>query len=239
MNYGDLGKRLVAYLIDSVILAVIYSIIWVVIYWYFYLGIAALIISPFIPLAYFTIMEGSGWHATLGKRAMGLYVADEHGNGITYSKAILRSLGKILSSMILGIGYIIGLFSEEKQCLHDMIAKTYVLNGKAADGGGPRLICVNGPLAGMIYAVPNGGLIIGRDSISCQVILPSSQKNVSRVHCLLTYNPMSKMFVLSDHNSTLGTFLDNGTRVMYSNPAALRSGDRFYLASRENLFEVR
>lgn len=238
MNYGDLGKRFVAYLIDSVVLAAVYAIITAVIYYYFYFGIAAIIISPFIPLAYFTIMEGSGWHATLGKRAMGLYVADENGNGITYSKAILRSIGKILSSMIFGIGYIIGFFSEEKQCLHDMIAKTYVLNGKADTAGSPRLICVNGPFAGMIYSVPSGGLIIGRDSISCQVILPSSQKNVSRVHCLLTYNPMSKMFVLSDHNSSLGTFLNNGTRVMYSKPVALKSGDRFYLASRDNLFEV-
>lgn len=239
MNYGDLGKRFVAYLIDSIIIMAVYSVMAAMAHYYPYLDIAIFILAPFVPLLYFTIMEGGGWHATLGKRAMGLYVADDKGVGITYSKSILRSIGKILSSAILGLGYIMSFFSDEKQCLHDMIAKTFVLMGRADSKGLPKLVCVSGPFAGMIYNVPSSGLVIGRDTISCQVILPSSQKNVSRVHCLLTYNPMSRLFILSDRNSSLGTFLNNGTRVMHSRPAALKSGDRFYLASRENMFEVR
>ena len=144
------------------------------------------------------------------------------------------------------------LFNNEKQCLHDMIAKTYILNGEPSGvvrpggGGGvvanadlPELVGITGPLAGMTYKMHKNGLVMGRDSVGCQVIIPSNQAKVSRVHCFVTFNASSGMFVLNDRNSTHGTFLADGTRVSYSQPMALKSGDRFYLATPENTFEVR
>ena len=235
MNYGDLGKRFVACLIDSFILSVIGFFLGLT------LSVIGVAIAPIVSLLYYILMEGGGWHATLGKKAMGLYIADENGNGITYAASVLRLIGKVLSSAILGIGYIMALFSEQKQALHDMIAKTYVLNGSAQDRyvRGPELIGISGPLAGMKYTIGREGLIIGRDSVSCQVVIPLSQEKIGRTHCFVTFNPVSGMFILNDRNSTNGTFLSNGTRVSYAQPAALRSGDRFYLATPENTFEVR
>lgn len=245
MYYGDLGKRIVASIIDSIILSAIGSVLIVT------LSFAGVIITPIVSWLYWILMEGGGWHATLGKRVMGLYVADGNGNGITYSTSILRLIGKFLSGLILGIGYLMAFFSEQKQGLHDMIAKTYVLNGQAEGSysdvnqnipyydTSPELVGVNGPLAGMVYPIGKNGLVIGRDSISCQVVIPSSQDKVSRSHCYVTFNAMSGMFVLNDRNSTHGTYLANGRRVSYSQPTALKSGDRFYLATPENTFEVR
>ena len=260
MYYGDLGKRTLAYFIDMFMLGAI-GFLFGFILSFIGLGLIAVIVSPVISWLYFILMEGGEWHATLGKKVMGLYVADSDGNGISYSTATLSMIGKILSGLILGIGYIMGFFNEQKQCLHDMIAKTYVLNGspepvfKNSNSAGyaganvnayaneyanvPELVAVNGPLAGMIYQVGESGVIIGRDSVSCQVVIPSSQANVSRVHCYITYNPMSGMFVLNDRNSTYGTFLSNGIKVEYSQPVALKRGDRFYIASPDNTFEVR
>ncbi len=252
MNYGDLGKRFVAMLIDGIILGLIGFLVG------FALGYVGVILAPFISWGYYILLEGGSWHATVGKRVMGLYIAKESGEGISYATSILRLIGKMLSSLILGIGYLMGFFSEQKQCLHDMIAKTYVLNGKAEDvrvndnlnrgyvndysnsnGVQPELVAVKGPLAGMIYQIGDNGIIIGRDSVSCQVVIPSDQDKVSRIHCYVTFNPMSGMFVLNDRNSTHGTYLVNGSRVPYAQPAALKSGDRFYLATPENVFEVR
>ncbi len=259
MNYGDLGKRIIALIIDEIFLSLIGFLLGIA------LGYVSLIIVPILGWLYPILMEGSGWHATFGKRMMGLYVAYSNGEGITYSTAILRSIGKMLSGLILGIGYLMGFFNEQKQCLHDMIAKTYVLNGKPQEanvngninaGRGydyntnknikpvdystlPELIGIKGPLAGMIYQIGDNGLIIGRDSVSCQVVIPASQAKVSRVHCYLTFNKVSGMFVLSDRNSTHGTFLANGSRISYAQPVALKSGDRFYLSTPENTFEVR
>lgn len=241
MKYGDLGKRIVAHIIDSILISAVCFLLG------FVLGIAGVIISPLLVWLYSILMEGGSWHATLGKRVMGLYVANAQGMGISYSTAILRSLGKMLSTVTCGIGYLIGVFNNEKQCLHDMLAKTYVLEGQphSYNGGhaksGPcqELVGISGALAGTVYPISSQGLSIGRDTLSCQVVLPSSQSRVSRVHCYVTFNPMSGMFVLNDRNSTHGTFLANGKRVTFSQPVALRSGDRFYLATPENMFEVR
>lgn len=257
MYYGDLGKRIVAWILDLIILSAIGLLLG------FFLNFVGVIIAPLVTWLYYILMEGGSWHATLGKRVMGLYVADSNGDGITYATAILRMIGKMLSGLILGIGYLMAFFSEQKQGLHDMVAKTYVLNGQPqtahvngyANGNRgyenyadsyanhyarmPELVGINGPLAGMIYQVEDSGLIMGRDSVSCQVVLPASQSNVSRIHCYLTFNPMSGMFVLNDRNSTHGTFLANGRKISYAQPVALKSGDRFYLATPENTFEVR
>jgi hypothetical protein len=87
--------------------------------------------------------------------------------------------------------------------------------------------------------VPGNGIVIGRDSVSCQVVLPANHANVSRTHCVVTYNPSSGMFVINDRKSSYGTFLANGTKIPYNQPTALRSGDRFYVATPDNMFEVR
>lgn len=80
-----------------------------------------------IQILYYSFMESSKYQATVGKIALGLKVTDLEGNKLDFGKAFLRNLGKIISSMILGIGYIMAGFTEKKQALHDMIASTLVV----------------------------------------------------------------------------------------------------------------
>jgi uncharacterized RDD family membrane protein YckC len=80
-----------------------------------------------INIAYFTLMEGGPRQATLGKSLLGLKVTDMDGNPIGYGKALLRNIAKIVSSLILGIGYIMAAFTARKQALHDMIASCLVV----------------------------------------------------------------------------------------------------------------
>lgn len=75
---------------------------------------------------YFALMESSGLQATVGKLAMGVVVTDQSGNRISFGRATGRYFGKILSGIILMIGYIMAAFTERKQGLHDMIAGTLV-----------------------------------------------------------------------------------------------------------------
>jgi uncharacterized RDD family membrane protein YckC len=76
---------------------------------------------------YFTLLESSGWRATVGKRLMGLEVIDLEGNRIGFGRANARYWSKILSTIILFIGFFMVAFTEKKQGLHDMIAKTLVI----------------------------------------------------------------------------------------------------------------
>ena len=76
---------------------------------------------------YFALMESSKNQGTLGKMALGLKVTDMDGNKISFGRATGRYFSKILSGMILMIGYIIAGFTDKKQALHDMIASCLVL----------------------------------------------------------------------------------------------------------------
>lgn len=76
---------------------------------------------------YYALFESSAWQATLGKKALGLEVTDMQGIRISFGRATGRFFAKIISSIILFIGFIMAGFTEKKQALHDMIAGTLVI----------------------------------------------------------------------------------------------------------------
>ena len=81
----------------------------------------------FIRWSYFAGMESSPLKATLGKIAVGIYVVDLNGERIGFGQASKRFFGKIISGLILGIGYLMAGFTEKKQALHDQISNCLVL----------------------------------------------------------------------------------------------------------------
>lgn len=76
---------------------------------------------------YYAIMESSSKQGTLGKMATGLKVTDLNGNRISFGRASGRYFGRILSGIILDIGFLMIAFTQKKQGLHDMIAETLVV----------------------------------------------------------------------------------------------------------------
>jgi uncharacterized RDD family membrane protein YckC len=88
---------------------------------------ALALLSTVIWVLYGTFMEASKYQATVGKLALGLIVTDLNGGKLDFSKALVRNLGKILSNLIMCIGYIMAAFTEKKQGLHDIIAGTVVV----------------------------------------------------------------------------------------------------------------
>jgi len=76
---------------------------------------------------YYALLESSSWQATLGKKALGLEVTDMEGRRISFGRATGRFFAKIISALILWIGFIMAGFTEKKQALHDMIAGTLVI----------------------------------------------------------------------------------------------------------------
>jgi uncharacterized RDD family membrane protein YckC len=76
---------------------------------------------------YFALQESSAAQATLGKRAMALKVTDDYGRRIGFGRASGRFFGKIISGVILFIGYALAGWTARKQALHDMLAGTLVV----------------------------------------------------------------------------------------------------------------
>jgi uncharacterized RDD family membrane protein YckC len=83
---------------------------------------------------YFAFMESSHYQGTIGKIAIGIKVTDLEGGRVSFGKALGRTLAKIISSLILFIGYFMAGFTARKQALHDIIASTLVIRRKPASG---------------------------------------------------------------------------------------------------------
>ena len=88
---------------------------------------ATALLTTVIALLYWSLMESSKYQATVGKIALGLKVTDLDGNSLDFVKSLIRNVCKIISGMILFIGYIMAGFTEKKQGLHDIIAGTLVV----------------------------------------------------------------------------------------------------------------
>ena len=78
---------------------------------------------------YWSLLESSSWQATVGKKALGLYVTDLQGARVSFGKASGRFFAGRGISFVPSIGglyYLIDCimagFTEKKQALHDMIA---------------------------------------------------------------------------------------------------------------------
>jgi len=85
------------------------------------------IIGVLMRWVYFAAMESSEQQATLGKLAVGIKVTDLDGNRLNFMRASGRHFAKILSSLSLGVGYLMVAFTERKQGLHDMVAGCLVV----------------------------------------------------------------------------------------------------------------
>ncbi len=72
-------------------------------------------------------MEASPLKASCGKLLAGLYVTNLEGGRISLAQANSRFFGKFLSALILCVGFVMAVFTHQKQALHDMIAYTLVL----------------------------------------------------------------------------------------------------------------
>ena len=124
-EYAGFFERFLAVLIDAVILSIVNAVIRMA------LGsLVSVFTGLVIGIAYEVYFLSSPKQATIGKQAMGIIVTDLNGGRIDPGKAALRWVGKIISCLILFIGYIMAAFTERKQALHDMIAGTLVLKGK-------------------------------------------------------------------------------------------------------------
>ena len=84
------------------------------------------IFSLVISIGYTTYFLGA-YSATPGKMACGLKVVRPDGEKISYARACGRFFAELVSSLILGIGYLMVIFDAEKRALHDRICDTRVV----------------------------------------------------------------------------------------------------------------
>jgi uncharacterized RDD family membrane protein YckC len=87
---------------------------------------AAAALGLLLNAAYVIYFTGK-YGATPGKMACKIEVIRPDGSRLTYGRATGRYFAEILSSLTLGVGYIMVAFDEEKRALHDRVADTRVV----------------------------------------------------------------------------------------------------------------
>ena len=136
--YGGFWIRVLAYVIDYMILQVATSVLMAV-------GIVGALgvgevsdmaagvgllgfygLSIVLNWLCFALLESSKYQGTIGKQALKLVVTDERGDRISFGRATGRYFAKILSTMIMLIGFMMVGWTQKKQGLHDMICGTFV-----------------------------------------------------------------------------------------------------------------
>jgi uncharacterized RDD family membrane protein YckC len=148
-KYAGFWRRLVAYIIDNVIINIAFFILLIIAVTSLVLGsmssnsrtwvadlvdplrlsFTILIVFVFyfvLMMAYFTYFHGMKGR-TPGKMMLGLQVLSTDGTPITFGIAFLRSVGYLVSSALLNIGFIWAAFDGKKQGWHDKIAGTVVI----------------------------------------------------------------------------------------------------------------
>ena len=130
-------KRFIAHWIDVAVIVVGGSGIWIVLFIILdlvfvenpslqerYFSIAGFI---FIGL-YYCLMESYKTQGTLGKMALRIKVEDDTGSRISFIRAVMRYILGYISAMIFGIGYLMIIFTRNKQGFHDIVTDCYIVN---------------------------------------------------------------------------------------------------------------
>jgi uncharacterized RDD family membrane protein YckC len=120
---ASFGRRLVALLIDVVLIGIVYGILYAIVG-----ETASSLLLLALWLAYFTFFEGSPSGQTIGKRALGVRVIDFRAGGpIGFARGLGRTAARILSGLVCYLGYFWMLWDREKQTWHDKLATTVVV----------------------------------------------------------------------------------------------------------------
>jgi uncharacterized RDD family membrane protein YckC len=139
LNAG-FGLRLVAFIIDFSFMFFLVSFFWAIFQLPIPLNSESIFSGSYFifknPLGilfgwlFYSGFESSRFQATPGKAILGLKVTNENFERIGFGQASGRFFGKILSGLIIGIGYIMIGFTQKRQGLHDQLAHTFVLKEK-------------------------------------------------------------------------------------------------------------
>lgn len=87
-------------------------------------------LAVLLEVAYMTILVGA-FAGTVGKLLLGMRVVRTNGSRVGYPLAFARYIAQYLSLLLLGIGYLIVAFRQDKRGLHDLICDTVVILKRA------------------------------------------------------------------------------------------------------------
>jgi uncharacterized RDD family membrane protein YckC len=125
---SSLLLRLVAYIIDAIIIGIPVGIVILILSIVTDNGFIGNILGPIVLIIYTALTESSSWQGTVGKKLLGLKVVNSGGQKLSSQEALVRNSVKfLLSSITFGLIFLVPLFRSDQAAVHDLVAKTKVL----------------------------------------------------------------------------------------------------------------
>jgi uncharacterized RDD family membrane protein YckC len=103
------------------------------------IGPLAVVLMAAVPILYAAVLE-AGAGGTVGKLLLKIHVASADGSRLRFGRALVRSVGKLFSTIFFGLGFLPAAFTERHQAMHDFIAGTVVLRGPRERKGGEPVL---------------------------------------------------------------------------------------------------
>ena len=100
--------------------------------------------------------------------------------------------------------------------------------------GSPVLRSMAPQHGGMVVQLHHQPVQIGRDPATCRLVFQDGTPGVSSRHCQVYFDEQEQMFIVTDLNSTYGTFLMNGQRIAPNTPVKLPPNSSIYLGEADN-----
>jgi len=142
--YAGFWKRVAAYVIDGMLVGIAGGIMGAIVGGvlgalmstgsngfgggFIFIQVITNVVSIALAAAYYAGFHASTSQATLGKMAIGIKVVRTDGSRISVGRGVGRYFATIVSSLILGIGFLMAAFTERKQSLHDLMCDTLVVD---------------------------------------------------------------------------------------------------------------
>ena len=100
------------------------------------------------------------------------------------------------------------------------------------------IIGISGQYEGAVFDISRGDEIaMGRSAKECHIVFDQFQEEVSRIHCKIRYDLNTEDFYITDCSS-LGTYMEDGTRLENGVTKRVGRGTVIYLATKRNKFRL-
>jgi uncharacterized RDD family membrane protein YckC len=174
VQYASFSRRFAAFLIDAVVVPVVWTVVFLLLAFGF--GFVAAIIGTTettddrlfdqffgpvtvtlliaVPLLYSALFE-AGAGGTVGKLILKIHVARADGGRLGFGRALLRAGVKLPSALLLCLPFLPAAVTERHQAVHDLVSGTVVLDG-SREKSSARLLGPPGEQADMPVMVREG-----------------------------------------------------------------------------------
>jgi uncharacterized RDD family membrane protein YckC len=92
-----------------------------------------------VPVLYSAVLEAAAG-GTVGKLLVGIHVAETDGSRLRFVRALVRAIGKMVSSLFFGLGLLPAALTERRQAFHDLVGGTVVLAGRRGSSSTERVL---------------------------------------------------------------------------------------------------